>query len=107
MRIIVTYTIEFEDTDIETAEEAVDAHSLELPKGWELTNTEVDEGDGYQLEEEGALADFAENILPGLNKAYGSDDAVARREAWNNYTDALCKDRTITTWQYENWDNPF
>jgi hypothetical protein len=34
-------------------------------------------------------------------------DVIWRREAWNNYTDMLCKERRITTWQYENWTNPF
>lgn len=34
-------------------------------------------------------------------------DYVAKREAWNNWTDGLCKDGTITSWQYENWDQPF
>ena len=34
-------------------------------------------------------------------------DVVWRREAWNNFTDALCKDRQITPRQYETWTNPF
>lgn len=34
-------------------------------------------------------------------------DYVAKREAWNNWTDGLCKDGQITSWQYENWDQPF
>ena len=34
-------------------------------------------------------------------------DYVAKREAWNNWTDALCKDRVITSWQYDNWTQPF
>ena len=34
-------------------------------------------------------------------------DYVAKREAWNNWTDGLCKDRQITSWQYENWTQPF
>jgi len=34
-------------------------------------------------------------------------DAIARREEWNNWTDMLCKDGTITDDQYNNWDNPF
>lgn len=34
-------------------------------------------------------------------------DTIARREAWNDYTDMLCKDRLITSYQYENWSNPF
>lgn len=34
-------------------------------------------------------------------------DKPALREAWNNYTDALCKDSRITSRQYETWQNPF
>jgi len=34
-------------------------------------------------------------------------DVVWRREAWNNFTDALCKDRQITNHQYDTWTNPF
>tara|TARA_R100000149_G_scaffold50143_1_gene20872 strand:- start:18 stop:209 length:192 start_codon:yes stop_codon:yes gene_type:complete len=34
-------------------------------------------------------------------------DAIAKREDWNNYTDALCKNGRITLNQYENWDQPF
>ena len=56
------------------------------------------------------LADFRENILPMVRKQFEPDgrvDAIARREAWNNYTDALCKDRVITAHQYDTWSNPF
>ena len=34
-------------------------------------------------------------------------DSTAKREMWNNYTDALCKDGVITLRQYENWGQPF
>tara|TARA_R100000234_G_scaffold4204_3_gene3294 strand:+ start:227 stop:409 length:183 start_codon:yes stop_codon:yes gene_type:complete len=34
-------------------------------------------------------------------------DSTAKREMWNNYTDALCKDGVITLNQYENWGQPF
>ena len=34
-------------------------------------------------------------------------DYVAKREAWNNWTDGLCKDRQITSWQYDNWTQQF
>lgn len=54
-----------------------------------------------------ALRDFREIVLPFVLKQYGRDDRIAIREAWNNYTDALCKDKEITLHQYETWDNPF
>ena len=34
-------------------------------------------------------------------------DSIAKREMWNNYTDALCKDGVIPLRQYENWGQPF
>ena len=34
-------------------------------------------------------------------------DSIAKRTAFNDYTDSLCKDGIITTYQYENWSNPF
>jgi len=34
-------------------------------------------------------------------------DSIAKRTAFNDYTDGLCKDGIITTYQYENWSNPF
>ncbi len=55
------------------------------------------------------VAEFKTFVLPHVKTAYEQDgrkDGVARREAWNNYTDALCKDRRITDSQYENWTHP-
>ena len=34
-------------------------------------------------------------------------DKPMRDEAWNNFTDALCKDKQITRKQYETWTHPF
>lgn len=39
--------------------------------------------------------------------AFERGDDIARREAWNNYTDMLCKNGEISVKQYENWSNPF
>lgn len=57
-----------------------------------------------------ALEIFKEEILPVIKENYEQDgiaDKIARREAWNNFTDSLCKDGQITLKQYETWDNPF
>ena len=64
-----------------------------------------------------ALKLFREyNIVPELKlkklDAFGwptnpSRDKAALREAWNNFTDALCKNRYITAKQYDTWSNPF
>ena len=50
-----------------------------------------------------ALDCFLRNVWP--YQLYS--DAVAKREAWNNYTDYLCKAGEITLRQYESWTNPF
>jgi len=34
-------------------------------------------------------------------------DVIWKREAWNNFTDSLCKDRQISSHQYDTWTNPF
>lgn len=34
-------------------------------------------------------------------------DRIARRQAWNQFTDSLCKEGYITLKQYESWVNPF
>ena len=56
-----------------------------------------------------ACAQFEADILPFIQEEYEQDrepDWPARREAWNNWTDALCKDGLISDWQYENWTHP-
>ena len=34
-------------------------------------------------------------------------DVIWKREAWNNFTDSLCKEGYISENQYNNWTNPF
>ena len=56
-----------------------------------------------------AIDFFDNNILPAIQRAYEKDgrpDWPARREAFNNWTDALCKNHEISDWQYENWTHP-
>jgi len=50
-----------------------------------------------------ALAEFREDVLPSVPKG----DKVWLCEAWNNFTDFLCKDGRITQKQYDTWVNPF
>ena len=38
---------------------------------------------------------------------YSKSDVNAVREAWNNYTDGLCKSGYISERQYDTWTNPF
>jgi len=53
---------------------------------------------------------FTREILPEIQKEHELDgtgkDIPARCEAWNNWTDMLCKDGQISDWQYENWSHP-
>ena len=56
-----------------------------------------------------AVTEYTDNLLPYICEHYESDglpDWPARREAWNNWTDALCKDGSISDWQYMNWSQP-
>ena len=56
-----------------------------------------------------AVETFTRDILPAVQRQYeqdGEPDIPARSEAWNNWTDSLCKSGVISDWQYENWDHP-
>jgi len=56
-----------------------------------------------------AIYQFELFILPAIMNEYERDgvpDLPARREAWNNWTDSLCKDMIISDWQYMNWTQP-
>lgn len=54
-----------------------------------------------------AVREFRNTVLPLVIQQYGKNDKPAIREAWNDWTDSLCKDRQITLHQYETWTNPF
>jgi hypothetical protein len=49
-----------------------------------------------------AAARFRANILPGIP----ADDKPAKRQAWNDYVDALQRDGAITERQASSWDQP-
>jgi len=54
-----------------------------------------------------AVNEFTNHILPMIPTRHdGTVDTVASSEAWNNWTDSLCKSRIISDWQYENWSHP-
>jgi hypothetical protein len=50
---------------------------------------------------------FKDEIEPAVIAKYGPDDIVALREAFNNWTDGLCKDGEITDEMYDTMDNPY
>ena len=56
-----------------------------------------------------ACETFTTEILPMIQEAHeqdGQPDWPARREAWNNWTDALASDGQISDWQVHNWGHP-
>ena len=56
-----------------------------------------------------AVETFNCEILVYVEKQHEQDgipDWPARSEAWNNWTDSLCKNGQISDWQYENWTHP-
>ena len=56
-----------------------------------------------------ACEQFETEHLPAIKLAFEKDgriDECARSEAWNNWTDFLCKNLEISDWQYENWSQP-
>lgn len=46
---------------------------------------------------------FDENVLPYILETYGEDDTVAISEAFNNWSDSLCKDGEIHPLQYSEY----
>lgn len=54
-----------------------------------------------------ALVQFRECYSKLLDVHDKHRDKLMFREAWNNFTDGLCKDGQITTKQYNTWTNPF
>ena len=54
-----------------------------------------------------AVRFFEDEIAPRIPKHRdGTPDEIALSEAWNNWTDSLCKGRIISDWQYANWSHP-
>lgn len=45
-------------------------------------------------------------VFRDLARDIPRDDVPMWSEAWNCYTDALCKDRQITQHQYSTWQTP-
>lgn len=45
-------------------------------------------------------ASFVADILPAVISSYGENDEPAVNEAWNNYTDSICRDGEMTDTAY-------
>lgn len=56
-----------------------------------------------------AFASWEEVVKPTVIDQYGEGDIIALSESWNDYTDILCKDGSLTDLQYHycpSWDDP-
>ena len=55
------------------------------------------------------IRDFTKYHLPDVILRFEKDgevDAIARREEWHTYVDALCVNKEISDWQTKNWSIP-
>lgn len=60
--------------------------------------------DNGMISSESELSElFDSQIAPSVIAQYGEGDSVAMNEAFNNWTDMLCKDGTIHPEQYNNY----
>lgn len=57
-----------------------------------------------------AIQEFKDYIMPAIieqEKEWGNGkDSIFRSEEWSNFTDYLCKDGRITSYQYNTWRCP-
>ncbi len=56
-----------------------------------------------------AIQEFKDYTLPSVKEQYeqdGKKDSGARTQAWDWFTDSLCKDGAITESQYMRWTTP-
>jgi len=65
----------------------------------ELYATEM----GYIASEDELAERFDESVLPHVIAQYGADDKPAISEAFNNWSDGLCKDGEIHPEQYSQY----
>lgn len=61
----------------------------------------------YGISRDDVIQMFERDILPDIVKHYGDKDIPAKRAAWNDYTDSLCKDGVITLYQNNSWEGPY
>lgn len=60
--------------------------------------------DNGQIASEDELSKrFDEEILPLMLETYSEDDSIAISEAFNDWTDSLCKDGEIHPAQYDSY----
>lgn len=70
---------------------------------WRIDLANEDESrEEFELCQQTIREAFNDEIAPAVIEQYGSDDTVALDEAFNNWTDWLCKDGEISEYLYEN-----
>ena len=69
----------------------------------EIVESFATENDSPYADEEMVSMVFNVHILPAIVEQYGADDEVAINEAFNNWTDGLCKDGEIHDEQYNSY----
>lgn len=73
---------------------------------------------GYQMTYKQAEQEFCKEMLPSLKQQEAQwagggpwkprmKDFSLRSQAWNDYTDGLMKDRSISRKQYDRWVSPY
>lgn len=70
---------------------------LDIVEEWGYDN-------GLLSSEEEVSERFDENIAPFVIEQYSEDDRIAMNEAFNDWTDSLCKDGELHELQYENYE---
>lgn len=63
----------------------------------------------HTMTKNAAVKLFRAMVLPEVRRRYEGDgvpDYIARSEAWNDWTDELCKSGQITPEQYDTWTHP-
>ena len=76
---------------------------VEAQKCADRLSDRVPKAGGDEMTKREAIAEFREFVLPNIPK----NDKPTRDQAWNDYTDGLCKDKRITQKQYDTWVHPF
>lgn len=61
------------------------------------------EDNGLIASEDELSERFDSEVLPGVIAEYGEDDGPAISEAFNNWTDMLCKDGELHPEQYDKY----
>lgn len=93
----------FECADDDEADEVgKKVESILAGAGFRQVTWTYDDED-YPMPEHEIIETFRDTILPGVPKG----DRIAKWEAFNDYTDSLCKRGLITQWQAENINNPW